>query len=142
MNKHNAALIAAVQHLYGKGIVKKDKDIADKTGYNKASVSSYLSGNVKASENFVKKFQQVYGLSLSDFRAGGAQETIKVEDPLRSLTEKMLQLTAVARVNQSLLIEVLAHQTGKTVMELNRAVSSAMDGELKQLVNELRPKYS
>jgi len=35
MNNENTPLGMAVQYLYGQGTIKKDKDIAEKTGYNK-----------------------------------------------------------------------------------------------------------
>lgn len=131
-------LASAVQYLYGKGIIKKDKDIADKTGYNKATVSSYLSGKIPPSEGFIKTFEKVFRLHLKDFEKGGQLEQVPATDPLQLISEKVLQLYATARVNQSLLIEILANQTGKTVMELQRAVSASMDAELKELINELR----
>lgn len=65
--KHNKALIAAVQDLYNKRIIKKDKDIVDKLGYAKGTVSGYISGNAKASEEFLNKFETAFGLSLSNY---------------------------------------------------------------------------
>ena len=128
----------AVQFLYGKGMIKKDKDIADKTGYNKATVSSYISGRTKASEDFIATFEKAFKVSLKDFAKGGELEPIPVVDPIQVLTEKVIQAYATARVNQSLLVELLAGQSGKTVMELQRIVSTAMDSELKQLLAELK----
>jgi transcriptional regulator with XRE-family HTH domain len=136
---NNSVLLAkAVQHLYGSGAIKKDKDIADRTGYNKATVSSYISGKIPPSEGFLKTFEKTFRLRLQDFEKGGPLEPIPVIDPLQLISEKLMQLYATSRVNQSLLIEILANQTGKTVMELQRAVSAAMDAELKELLHELR----
>lgn len=132
------ALASAVQYLYGKGIIKKDKDISDKTGYNKATVSSYINGKISPSEGFVKTFEKVFRLSLKDFEKGGQLEQVPATDPLQLISEKVLQIYATARVNQSLLVEILANQTGKTVMELQRATTAAMDAELKELLHELR----
>lgn len=131
-------LANAVQYLYGQGVIKKDKDISDKTGYNKATVSSYINGKIKPSADFTQAFERVFKVKLKDFEKGGQFEPVPAADPLQIITEKVLQVYATARVNQSLLIEILASQTGKTVMELQRAVSASMDGELKQLINELR----
>lgn len=132
------ALATAVQHLYGTGVINKDKDIADKTGYNKATVSSYLSGKIAPSSDFLQSFEKAFRVSVKDFDKGGKLQPIAAPNPMQLLTEKMIQLTAINRVNQSLLIEVLANQSGKTVMELQRVVSAAMDAEIKQLLDELR----
>lgn len=132
------AIASAVQYLYGKGIITKDKDIADKTGYNKATVSSYISGRTIPSADFIAAFEKTFKLKLSDFEKGGEMHPVPVADPLQVLSEKVIQSYALGRVNQSLLIEILSHQTGKTVMELQRVVSSAMDAELKQLLVELK----
>lgn len=132
------ALASAVQYLYGKGIIKKDKDISDKTGYNKATVSSYINGKIKTSADFIQAFERVFKLKLKDFEKGGQLEQVPATDPMQLIAEKVLQVYATARVNQSLLVEILANQTGKTVMELQRATTAAMDAELKELLHELR----
>ena len=131
-------IASAVQYLYGKGIIKKDKDISDKTGYNKATVSSYINGKIQPSADFIKAFERAFKIQLKDFEKGGQLEVIPATDPMQLLSEKLIQLYATARVNQSLLIELLASQTGKTVMELQRAVTASMDAELKELIRELK----
>lgn len=135
---NNQALASAVQYLYGKGIITKDKDIADKTGYNKATVSSYINGKIEPSAGFVQSFEKTFKLKLEDFKKGGQHEVIPQADPLQLISEKLLQVFATVRVNQSLLIELLASQTGKTVMELQRAVTASMDAEIKELIHELK----
>lgn len=135
---HNISLQKAVQYLYGQGAIKKDKDIADKTGYNKATVSSYTSGRTKVSEDFAEAFERVFKIKLKDFEDGGMLAPIEIKNPSQLMLERVVQLTAISRVNQSLLVEILASQTGKTVMELQRAVSSAMDAELKSALAELK----
>jgi len=131
-------IAAAVQFLYGKGIIKKDKDIADRTGYNKATVSSYISGRTTPSADFIAAFEKAFRLKVSDFGKGGALEPIPVQDPVQVVSERIIQIYAISRVNQSLLVEILSHQTGRTIMELQRVVNVAMDAELKQLLAELK----
>jgi transcriptional regulator with XRE-family HTH domain len=138
MSELNQPLRRAVQYLYGKGLIRRDKDIADKTGYNKTSVSSYINGNVKASDRFLQAFQRTFKIELSKFEEGSPEEIVTPGDPMQLLMERILKTYAVARVNQSLLIEILAAQTGKTVMELHRVVSSAMEVETKEILRELR----
>lgn len=138
MTMQKKTMTLAVQYLYGKGIIKKDIDIANKTGYNKSTVSSYISGRIEPSQDFVQAFEKSFKIKLSDFKEGGQHETVLTSDPLQLISERLLQVFAISRVNQSLLLEILSNQSGKTVMELQRIVSSAMDEELKQIVRELK----
>lgn len=57
-------LVAAVDLLKSYKIIKRDREVAERTGYDKSVVSSYLSGRVKPSKNFVDKFQEVFKESL------------------------------------------------------------------------------
>lgn len=135
---HNTTLQKAVRYLYGHGVISKDKEVADKTGYNKATVSSYISGRTKVSDDFVHAFEKAFKVRLEDFQEGGALDNVTVANPMQVLTEKVLQVMATVRVNQSLLTELLALQTGKTVTEVQRAISAATAAETKQLLAELR----
>jgi transcriptional regulator with XRE-family HTH domain len=56
----NEDLIAAVEKLKGQRVIKKDADIAEKTGFSKSVVSNYLAGRVTASKNFMIKFYEVF----------------------------------------------------------------------------------
>lgn len=76
MDNVSLALSQAVQYLYGKGSIKKDKDIVDKTGYNKATVSSYISGRTKPSKDFVEKFEKVFAIKLEEFGPGQEREIV------------------------------------------------------------------
>ena len=128
----------AVQYLYGIGEIKKDKDIAERLGYNKSTVSSYITGRSEPSRDFVETFENVFKIKLSDFAEGGNKEIIVKDDPMQLFAENLLQVKAYVRVNQSLLAEILANQTNKTVMELHRVISTAMDAELKEIARELK----
>lgn len=66
--KHNQELIRAVEDLYNNKIIRKDKDIADKTGYSKSTVSGYISGKVMASEDFLKEFENKFEIRLANYR--------------------------------------------------------------------------
>lgn len=72
---YNEDIKMAVRWLKGRGIVNKDKDIADKTGYKKSTVSGYISGKIDASSDFRKKFEEVFELSLVDFESDPASDT-------------------------------------------------------------------
>lgn len=62
-NKYNLDLVRIVEQLKAKRIIKKDIEIAEKTGYSRAVVSNYLSGRVKASDKFLNKFYEVYEIT-------------------------------------------------------------------------------
>lgn len=69
--KHNQELINAVADLYNRKIISKDKDIAEATGYSKSTVSGYISGNVKASEDFLKEFENKFGIKVTSYSKNG-----------------------------------------------------------------------
>lgn len=56
--------IEDIELLKGKRIIRKDKDISDRTGYKKSTVSNYLSGKVPPSKPFLDKFYEVYSSDL------------------------------------------------------------------------------
>lgn len=66
--KHNQELIKAVADLYNNKVIRKDKDIADRTGYSKSTVSGYISGKVLASDDFLKEFENKFEIRLSDYQ--------------------------------------------------------------------------
>lgn len=137
-NMLNQDLMAAVKYLRDHRVIKRDKDIADLTGYAKASISNYTNGKLMASHKFIEKFEEVYKLKVSDFKVGGEKEEVHVADSFQLMAESFVKLLAGTRVNQSLLIEILANQSGKTNMELSLIVNDTMEQELKQIVNELK----
>lgn len=48
-------------------------EISEKTGFNKGSVSSYISGKIPPSIPFIEKLAEVYNLNLDDFKEEGAK---------------------------------------------------------------------
>ena len=126
----------AVQHLYGQGIITKDKDIADKTGYNKATVSSYVNGKSKISLEFIRTFEKSFNLKLTDF---GTTEKIVVEDSIQLLTEKILLIQAELQTNRQMIIEVLASVSEKSVTEVQLDAERFLAHNLKKILSELQP---
>lgn len=61
---NNKELIKAVELLKATRVIKKDAEIVDMTGFSKSTVSNYLSGRVEASSNFIKKFEEVFKVSI------------------------------------------------------------------------------
>lgn len=138
MNNPTSPLSQAVQFLYGKGTIKKDKDIAEKTGYNKATISSYIGGRTKPSADFLEKFEKVFRLKLSDFDVGGPQEIIKHPDALQLLSENILLLKAEHQTNRQLLIEVLAAVTNRSVTEVGLIADKILSHNLEKILHELK----
>lgn len=54
------SLSQAVEFLKANRIIKRDIEIAERTGYSKGVVSNYLNGKIEVSEKFKKKFFEVY----------------------------------------------------------------------------------
>jgi transcriptional regulator with XRE-family HTH domain len=134
----NELLNKAVQYLYGKGIITKDKDIADKMGYNKATVSSYLSGNAKASSEFEKNFEKAFAIKLKEFATGGKQETIEKPDAIQLIAENLLQMQAETQTNRQLLIEILAAVSDRPVSDVQLMTEKLLQHNLSKLVHELK----
>lgn len=134
----NQLLIKAVQHLYGKGIISKDKDIADKMKYNKATVSSYINGKAKASAEFERQFEKTFNVKLKDFATGGSQETIDKPDAMQLLTENLLQVKAEIQTNRQMLIEVMAAVQARTVSDVQLMAEKLLQHNLAKIVHELR----
>lgn len=58
----NSKLIAAIEELFRGGVVKLQKEIAEKTGYDETQISNYLANRVRASRPFISKFSTVFNL--------------------------------------------------------------------------------
>lgn len=138
MQSNPKLLAKAVQHLYGTGAIKKDKDIADKTGYNKTTVSSYLSGKITPSAEFIRSFESKFGVKLVDFEPGGDKETVMVPDAMQLLTENVLLLKAELQTNRQLMIEVLASVTNRTVSEVQLTSDRILQHNLERILSELK----
>lgn len=136
--QQNPLLIKAVQHLYGKGIIHKDKDIADKMKYNKATISSYINGKAKASNEFERKFEKTFNLKLDDFAPGGKDEVIEHPDAMQLVAESILQIKAELQTNRQLMIEVLAAVSNRSVTEIQVLSDKTLSHNLSKIVHELR----
>jgi len=60
----NIELIRVVQDLFDKKIIFTNKDISDKTGYDKSTISPYLNGKVKASRKFINAFEMAFNVKV------------------------------------------------------------------------------
>lgn len=136
--QQNVLLIKAVQFLYGKGIISKDKDIADKMKYNKATVSSYINGKTKASAEFERNFEKTFNIKLKDFAPGGKDEMIEHVDSMQLLTETVLQLKGELQTTRQMMIEVLAAVSNRPVSDVQLMAEKLLQHNLAKIVHELK----
>lgn len=71
----NKNLIKAVNTL---GIKKSVSTISTDLNMSKGTVSSYLNGNIKASENFLDKFANFYGIDISVLRDVDTDDSLSI----------------------------------------------------------------
>lgn len=64
MGQLNKGLQMAVITLYNQNMIESDKDISEKTGYGKSTVSEYINGHKRASADFIKKFESAFELKI------------------------------------------------------------------------------
>lgn len=138
MTIENKALRNAVQYLYGKGTIRRDRDVVEKTGYNKATVSSYISGRTKASKDFQDKFEAVFNLSLADFSESANFEKVAYKDAMQLLAESVLQMKAEAQTGRQLMIEILAKVSDRSVMEVQLLAEKSLERNLSRIEDELK----
>lgn len=83
-------LRAQFAKLKGKGVIRRDKDVADATGYHKGSISVYLNPDkgVPVSRFFVAKFLEIYGRHLNEPQ-GLEEENILLKARIRELEESL-----------------------------------------------------
>lgn len=136
----NTTLKNAIRHLYGKGVITTDKDISQKTGYNKSTVSSYISGNSKPSANFLEAFEKAFNLKLKNFETGGTEEVVPIEEKnaAQLLNETVLQIKAEVQTVRQILVEVLASVSNRSVLDIQTTVTKALDHNLQKLYGELK----
>jgi transcriptional regulator with XRE-family HTH domain len=70
---YNEDIRAAIRYLYGEGVISSDKDIAEKVGLSKSTISPYLKGKEKASGNFRTKFEEAFDIKLARFGDSNGQ---------------------------------------------------------------------
>lgn len=134
----NTLLVKAVDYLYSKRIITKDRDICNKMGYSSGTVSSYLSGKAKASLQFEKEFEKTFNIRLNDFVPGGAEDAIKIPDSIQMISESVLQMKAELQTNRQLMVEILALVSHRSVMEIQVMSEKLLEHNLAKILNELK----
>lgn len=60
--KYNEKLINDVERLKALRVIDKDVEIANQTGFSRSAISNFLSGRIRASENFLKVFYEHFSM--------------------------------------------------------------------------------
>lgn len=89
---YNEDIRAAVRYLLGQGIIEADKDVAEKVGLSKSTVSPYLSGKERASTNFRTKFEEVFNVKLSDFVSADINTPLPPGNIVRTLADYIIMI--------------------------------------------------
>lgn len=113
--KLNEKLIARYEELKRAGVIKLQRDVAEKLGFKEPVVSSYLNGKVKASRNFMDKFEEVF----------------KIESPPDTL-EQPIRLTGENRF-------AYLRYPGKINMTDVKIIQNAVDGLVLSVSGEPAP---
>jgi len=131
-----------VETLKAKRTIKKDVDIVAKTGFSKAVVSNYLSGRVKASDNFLDKFEKVYGVDI--FNKNGFSKDIDIATSLHAelgrINEILIALQATTRISTMALIELRAKVYGRSYSLEATELEKTIAEEVSTLLAELKKK--
>lgn len=90
----------AIKDLKARGFIKRDKDIADKTGYSPESISNMLAGRVAVSEKFKRKFRETFGEDKSN------------DTPLESAQDKYIKSLEETVALQKEMIQILKEKLG------------------------------
>jgi transcriptional regulator with XRE-family HTH domain len=131
-----AALQNAVAYLKGKKLIKKENEISLQTGFSKGSVSSYLSGNQKPSQNFLNKFEEVYGIKLSNFEAA---PPVEVDNPGVAF-ESIIRTEAISRVSASYIAEIYGLLAKQPATKVLKEMERLAEVEALRMLEELKKK--
>lgn len=102
MEKFNKELVATVEVLKAKRIIKKDVDIVISTGFSNTVVSNYLSGKIKASRNFIDKFEDVYKVKIFDNKIVNKEG---LEDENTTTGEKAIETIHILASSNQVLVD-------------------------------------
>jgi transcriptional regulator with XRE-family HTH domain len=101
-NTNENWLTIAVRKLKAEGVITRDKQVADMTGYSKEAVSNMLSGRTAISQKFKTKFYETFNLSED----GGANKTsLELAQKLIGQLERELTLAHRVIGNQDKVIK-------------------------------------
>lgn len=135
--KHMNTLHDAILALKKKGIIKRDIEIAQATGYGKAAISEYKKGIRTLSDKFVDTFNNVYnkhGITLD--KSPIVSESINNEQ----LAKMILSNSSISVASYNLLCRAVAVLENKpieqVINESNEIATNKMDS-FERLLNEM-----
>lgn len=126
----NKELIENVEILKSKRIVKKDVEISASTGFSQTVVSNYLKGKIKASRNFIDKFEDVYGVKIF------ANKLVKKETLVPESTASAA-LMEIAQANKILAESIMVAAQSQLLDAESRKVLVGNNSNLTQTLKEI-----
>lgn len=143
---YNQELIEKVEDLRAKRIIKKDVDICASTGFSNTVVSNYLKGKVKASRNFIDKFEVAYGVKIfekklvkTDFKDNMPSQTAALMDIVQAnklMAESILKASEAQLIDAGARKVLIDNNTDLTKFIKSLIGKPAMsDPELIQVLN-------
>lgn len=104
------SLSQAVEFLKANRIIKRDVEIAERTGYSKGVVSNYLNGKIEVSEKFKKKFFEVYKEELKQNNVSETKTEYQNFETIKSVYENEIALLKQIIKRQDEIILMLRNQ--------------------------------
>lgn len=124
-------MIDTVEILKSKRVIKKDVEIAEKTGFSKPVVSNYLSGRVKASDNFISAFEKNYEIKVFDNKVFSSSDSRELPNPIATinlLVESNRVLADSGKIiaeSQKKLVETNSELTGMLKKAISNPIANA-----------------
>lgn len=76
---HNIGLKKAILALKSQGIIRFEKEIAEKMEYSRGTFSEYARGILPASEDFISQFEKQFGLKIASFEHNSSDPVLSME---------------------------------------------------------------
>lgn len=117
----SARLRELANYMIYQGIVKSDKDLADKLSINRANLSQILNGKIRATDKFVIRFCKVFDFANFGWIMSGSGSMLKGEN---GSTEECKSESATENLSSALhSIEILVAQ----IAEKDRQIGKLID---------------
>lgn len=140
-SKAGTTLGRAVSYLKGEQVIKTAQDVANSLGYSKGTVSAYISGKTVPSSDFITKFENHYGLKLSDFeKRKPGQKFINTglsnQEANQRMYEMILANNALTKVLKAEVVALKASVTGKSISSVNLQIEKDAEDQLAHDLSE------
>lgn len=136
---YNKELKDIVEGLKAKRIIKKDVDICASTGFSNTVVSNYLNGKVKASRNFIDKFEEAYNVKIFEKKiVNSSKNSTDTETKFTETGDNNYYLHTLIKSNESLSeAKKIDSQAGLLLAQTNASLTAQVIGAInKNITND------